>query len=424
MAEAFGYWLKLGFVSFGGPAGQIAMMHQELVEKRRWISEARYLHALNYCMLLPGPEATQLATYLGWLMHGVIGGIVAGMLFFLPSLLILIALAWAYLAYGALPLAAAVLWGVKPAVVAIVLYAAWRIGSRALKHPLLWGFALAAFVAIYFLGVGFPWIVGAAGLAGALLGRFRPALFTGTGRPAPAGNTFGPALIDDHTPTPAHARFSWRRLSATALAFVLIWSAALLLLDGSLRDMALFFTRAAFLTFGGAYAVLPYVYQGGVEHYGWLTGPQMMDGLALGETTPGPLIMVVAFVGYLGGVAKAILASGFWSGVAGAVTATFFTFLPSFMFILLGGPLIEASRGDLKFTAPLAGITAAVVGVIFNLAVFFAGHTFWPRGLAGGIDWPAAGLAAVAFVALWRFRLDILWVVGAAALIGLMRGLV
>ncbi|CAG0978783.1 putative chromate transport protein [Rhodocyclaceae bacterium] len=424
--EAFRYWLKLGFISFGGPAGQIAMMHQELVERRRWISEHRYLHALNYCMLLPGPEAIQLATYIGWMLHGPLGGIMAGVLFFLPSLLILIGLSWGYLTYGSVPAVAGVLWGIKPAVVAIVLFAAWRIGTRALKNGVLWGFAAAAFVAIFFLGIDFPWIVAAAAVAGALGGRLKPDLFRAGGGHGASGKGYGPAVIDDHTPTPSHARFSWSRTLVTGAVFLALWGAAMLVLSGTLRDMGAFFTEAAFLTFGGAYAVLPYVYQGGVEHFGWLTGRQMIDGLALGETTPGPLIRVVAFVGYVGGATKQVFGPDalFAAGVAGAATATFFTFLPSFLFILVGGPAVEATRGDLKFTAPLTGITAAVVGVIVNLAVFFAWHTFWPAATAtapfgGAFDAAAAAVAAAAFVALWRFKADILRVIGACALLGL-----
>lgn len=430
LGEAFKYWLKLGFISFGGPAGQIAMMHQELVEKRRWISEHRYLHALNYCMLLPGPEAIQLATYVGWILHGVPGGIVAGVLFFLPSLLLLIALSWVYLTFGAVPAVASVLWGIKPAVVAVVLFAAWRIGSRALRSRVLWVFAALAFVAIFVFNVGFPWIVAVAALAGAIGGRLAPARFRTGGGHGATGKDYGPAVIDDDTPTPAHARFSWTRTLVTGAVFVAMWAIALLALSGTLRHMGAFFTEAAFLTFGGAYAVLPYVYQGGVEHYGWLSGRQMIDGLALGETTPGPLIMVVAFVGYLGGAQQQVFGPDqlFAGGVAGAMVATYFTFLPSFLFILLGGPIVEATRGDLKFTAPLTGVTAAVVGVVVNLAVFFAWHTFWPDAVksapfAGRFDALSVAIAVAAFVALWRYKADIIKLIGVCALIGLGRAL-
>ncbi|MBM4189308.1 MAG: chromate efflux transporter [Betaproteobacteria bacterium] len=426
LAEAFPYWLKLGFISFGGPAGQIAMMHTELVEKRRWISEHRFLHALNYCMLLPGPEAIQLAIYIAWLMHGVLGAVVAGVLFFLPAFALLSALAAVYLNFGDVPLVAGIFYGIKPAVVAVVLFAAWRIGSKALKNELLYGIAALAFIGIFFFKIGFPWIVLAAAILGAIGGKFAPAKFKGGGGHGASNKEYGPALIDDDTPPPAHAAFSWGKLSAKVVVFVAIWGAAMLAITGNdtLTTMGDFFTRAAFLTIGGAYAVLPYVYQGAVEQHGWLTGLQMMDGLALGETTPGPLIMVVTWVGYLGGVAKQVFADPIAAGLAGAAVATFFTFLPSFLFILAGGPLVESTRGDLKFTAPLAGITAAVVGVIINLAVFFAWHTFWPRGteaapFTGGFEWLPVVVAIAAFIALWKYKQDIMRVIGACAAIGL-----
>ena len=430
LAEALPYWFKLGFVSFGGPAGQIAMMHQELVERRRWISERRFLHALNYCMLLPGPEAIQLAIYLAWLMHGLAGGVLAGLLFFLPAFALLVTLSWVYLAFGAVPAVAGILWGIKPAVVAIVAFAAWRIGTKALKNGLLWGFAAAAFVAIFALDLPFPAIVLAAAAAGALGGRLAPDKFRAGGGHGAAGKGYGPALIDDDTPPPPHAAFRWGRLALYAATGLVLWGAAMLAVAGTLRAMGGFFTKAALLTFGGAYAVLPYVYQGAVEHYGWLTGPQMIDGLALGETTPGPLIMVVTYVGFVGGWTKQVLGADalFLGGLAGATVATFFTFLPSFLFILAGGPLVEATHGDLKFTAPLTGITAAVVGVILNLAVFFAWHVLWPQAspaapFAGGFQWPALAIAVAAFLALWRWKMDVIPVIGACATLGLARSL-
>ena len=431
LGEAFVYWLKLGFISFGGPAGQIAMMHQELVVNRRWLSEHRFLHALNYCMLLPGPEAIQLAIYIAWLMHGVAGAILAGVLFFLPAFGLLAALAGIYLTFGDLPLIQGIFAGIKPAVVAVVLFAAWRIGSRTIRNPLLGAIALLAFVAMFFFQVDFPWILLTAALLGVAGGRLAPALFRAGGGHGASQEPLGPALLDDHTPPPPHARFSWRALVLTLLTFLLTWVLALGAVTGfpALYDMGEFFTKAAFLTIGGAYAVLPYVYQGAVEHYGWLTGPQMMDGLALGETTPGPLIMVVTWVGYLGGVAKQVFPEPLLAGLAGAAVATFFTFLPSFLFILAGGPLVEGTRGELKFTAPLTAITAAVVGVILNLAVFFAWHGFWPQGteaapFAGPFHWPAVLVAGAAFLALWRFKIDILPVIGVCALLGLASSLV
>lgn len=419
LAHAFWYWLKLGFISFGGPAGQIAIMHQDLVEKKRWISERRFLHALNYCMVLPGPEAQQLAVYIGWLMHKTWGGIIAGTLFVLPSLFILIFLSWIYLAFGNVPVVAGILYGIKPAVVAIVLFAAYRIGSRALKNGVLWGIAAAAFLAIFAFDVPFPAIVLAAGLIGYIGGRVAPEKFATGGGHGKAKDGFGAALIADDTPTPIHARFSWARLLRVALVGVAIWATAMLLLvtefgwQGVFTQMGWFFTKAAMLTFGGAYAVLPYVYQGAVEHYHWLTPLQMMDGLALGETTPGPLIMVVAFVGFVGGWSQALFGPDalFLAAASAASVVTFFTFLPSFIFIFLGGPLVESTHGDLKFTAPLTGITAAVVGVILNLAVFFAYHVLWPQSWSGRFEWFSALLVTVALITLLRYRVGVIPVI-------------
>jgi len=435
--EAFRYWLKLGFISFGGPAGQISMMHTELVEKRRWISEHRFLHALNYCMVLPGPEAIQLAIYIGWLMHGVLGGIVAGILFLLPSLILLIGLSWVYLAYGDLPAIAGILYGIKPAVVAIVVFAAYRIGSKAIKNAVLLALAAAAFVAIFAFKVPFPYIVLGAAVLGYIGGHLLPGKFKSGGGHGASDRGYGPALIDDHTPVPDHARFSWPRVIVFAVAGVVIWLAGMALLYGAggwqatLTQMGWFFTKAAFLTIGGAYAVLPYVYQGGVEHYGWLTGPQMIDGLALGETTPGPLIMIVTYVGFIGGWTKQVFGPEWLAlgGSGGALVATFFTFLPSFLLILIGGPAVESTRHDIKLAAPFTAITAAVVGVILNLAVFFAYHVLWPKGFLqplefktvfDGFQWFSALIAAGAFIALWRFKADIIRVILACGAAGLL----
>ncbi|NMM28370.1 MAG: chromate efflux transporter [Glaciimonas sp.] len=426
--EAFAFWLKLGFISFGGPAGQISIMHQELVENRRWISERRFLHALNYCMVLPGPEAQQLAIYIGWLMHRTWGGIVAGALFVLPSLLILIVLSWVYIAFGNLPLVTGLFYGIKPAVTAIVLQAAHRIGARALKNNTLWAIAAASFVAIFALNLPFPAIVAAAALIGAIGGRIAPDTFKVGGGHGKADTSFGPALIDDDTPTPVHARFSWFGLLRITVVGALLWAIPMGLLtaiygwEHALTQMGWFFTKAALLTFGGAYAVLPYVYQGAVGHYGWLTASQMIDGLALGETTPGPLIMVVAFVGFVGGYVKALFGpdSLFLAGAVAASVVTWFTFLPSFLFILAGGPLVEATHGDLKFTAPLTAITAAVVGVILNLALFFGYHVLWPQGFGATFDWVSALIALAAAVALFRFKRNVIHVIAACAVVGLI----
>ncbi|MDP1524418.1 MAG: chromate efflux transporter [Rhodocyclaceae bacterium] len=426
LGESFKYWLKLGFISFGGPAGQIAMMHQELVEKRRWISEHRFLHALNYCMLLPGPEAIQLAIYISWLMHGVKGAVMAGVSFFLPAFVLLSVLAGIYLNFGDVPAVQGIFYAIKPAVVAVVLFAAWRIGSKTIKNEVLLGIAILAFIGIFFFSIDFPWIVLAAAILGAIGGKLMPAKFKAGGGHGASNKAYGPALIDDDTPPPAHAKFTWKKLTVTTLVFAAIAAVTLLALSGSseLYNMSEFFLKAAFLTIGGAYAVLPYVYQGAVEHFGWLTGPQMMDGLALGETTPGPLIMIVTWVGYIGGVTKSVLGDPVTAGLAGATVATFFTFLPSFWFIIAGGPLVESTRGELKFTAPLTAISAAVVGVILNLAVFFAWHTFWPKATAaapfsGPFEAIPVVIAIVCFIALWKYKQDIMRVIGVCALLGL-----
>ncbi|WKB55872.1 chromate efflux transporter [Eleftheria terrae] len=427
LAQALRFWLKLGFISFGGPAGQIAIMHTELVERRRWISEKRFLHALNYCMVLPGPEAQQLATYIGWLLHRTPGGLLAGALFVLPSLFILVGLSWVYIAFGQVPVVAGIFYGLKPAVTALVLHAAHRIGGRVLRNGWLWGIAIAAFAAMVLLELPFPLIVLAAALLGHVGGRRAPSVFAlgGAGGAVQAG--FGPALIDDHTPTPAHARFSRLRLARVLAAGLGLWLAVMAALvawqgwHGTLAQMGWFFTKAAWLTFGGAYAVLPYVYQGAVEQHQWLSGPQMMDGLALGETTPGPLIMVVAFVGFVGGWLQQVLGpeARFLSGALAATVVTFFTFLPSFIFILAGGPLVESTHGQARFTAPLTAITAAVVGVIVQLALFFAWHVVWPQGRMDEPDLMAAAIAVAAGLALFRWHVGVLPLLAGCGLAGL-----
>jgi chromate transporter len=330
------------------------------------------------------------------------------------------------MAWGSVPAIAGILYGIKPAVTAIVVVAALRIGARALKNGVLWGIAAAAFIALFALNVPFPLIVIGAGLIGAIGGRVAPALFATGGGHGAGGKSYGAAVIDDGTPTPRHALFGWQRFAAVLAAGLLLWGAAMAALaaiygwQSPLAQMGWFFTKAALVTFGGAYAVLPYVYQAAVEHYQWVTALQMIDGLALGETTPGPLIMVVAFVGFVGGWTTQFLGTDslFVAGALAATVVTFFTFLPSFMFILLGGPLVETTHGDLKFTAPLTGITAAVVGVILNLAVFFAYHVLWPQGLQGPFDWPSLVIGLTAFLALWRYKVGIMPVIGACAALG------
>ena len=404
-------------------------MHRDLVDDKRWISEQRFLHALNYCMVLPGPEAQQLATYIGWLMHRSWGGVLAGVLFVLPSLFILIALSWVYMAHGNQPLVAGLFYGIKPAVTAIVVQAAWRIGSRALRSGWLWAIAAASFVGIFALNVPFPAIVLVAACAGP--GGRAPGTRCVCGRRRPCDPPQrAPARADrrSHTHTTgaravSHGR-GWR---AVLLAGALLWALPMGLLTAGFgwahgfTQMGWFFTKAALLTFGGAYAVLPYVVQGAVLQHGWLTPTQMMDGLALGETTPGPLIMVVAFVAFVGGYSQALLGpqATLAAGVLAATLVTWFTFLPSFIFILAGGPLVESTHGNLNFTAPLTAITAAVVGVILNLALFFGQYVLWPAGWAGPLDGAAALIAVAAGVALMHFKRPVMPVLGACAMAGL-----
>jgi chromate transporter len=435
--EAFRFWLQLGFISFGGPAGQIAIMHRELVEKRRWVSEKRFLHALNFCMVLPGPEAQQLATYLGWLMHKTRGGVVAGALFVLPSLVLLIMLSWIYMAFGQQPLVAGIFYGIKSAVAAIVLHALHRIARKSLGNPLLapvpWAIAAMSFIAILVLKLPFPVVVLGAMLTGALLARFAPGALARGGKHSSATQViYDAALIDDDTPTPPHAIFRSSRLAAVLAVGAVLWllpMAALVAANGwsgTLTQIGWFFTKAALLTFGGAYAVLPYVNQAAVEHYHWLTTAQMMDGLALGETTPGPLIIVVAFVGFIGGWARQVLGPDavFLGAALAACVASWFTFLPSFIFILAGGPWVESTRGNLKLTAPLAAVTAAVVGVIANLALFFIAAVAYPASGGRLFDTKPDGIAlllvVLAALALWRLKWGVIPVIMVSAGAGLL----
>ncbi|HZH32505.1 MAG TPA: chromate transporter [Pyrinomonadaceae bacterium] len=494
--EAFRFWVKLGFISFGGPAGQIAIMHRELVERRRWLSEERFLHALNYCMLLPGPEAQQLAIYIGWLMHRTAGGLVAGAFFVIPSVFILLALSYVYAKYGQLNTVAGVLAGFKPVVVAIVVEALLKIGGRALKRRVHFLIAGAAFIAIFFLHVPFPVIVFAAGLCGLAGARLWPQAFlaanTKTANAATADNTTtadrrsaeqetrgetrqvdlspgatqpaaaqpdaaqpdaaqpaaaqpdaalsiaalpvaaqpAPFVIEDDAPPPTHTLPSKSRALKILSVGVVLWVLPFAAISvwggrGSLHaDEYLFFTQAALVTFGGAYAVLAYVTQAAVGSYGWLSHAQAVDGLALAETTPGPLIMVLQFVGFMAawnhppdGLGQTT------SAIAGALITTYTTFLPCFIFIFLGAPYIERLRGNKNLTGALSGITAAVVGVILNLALVFGAAVIWPQGLAGETNWFAAGLSVAAFVALYRFKLDVLLVVLAGGALGFLHNL-
>jgi chromate transporter len=420
--EALRFWVKLGFISFGGPAGQIAIMHRELVERRRWVSEERFLHALNYCMLLPGPEAQQLAIYIGWLLHRTTGGIVAGAFFVIPSIFILLTLSYIYAAYGQVAAVAGVLAGFKPVVVAIVVEAVLKIGGRALKRSVHYLIAALSFIGIYFLHLPFPMIVLAAGLVGLAFTRYWP-------ERAPekiaAEKREWQTVIDDDTPPPPHTLPSRQRALRTLGVGIVLWAlpfAAIVAWRGwsSLHAQAYrFFTQAALVTFGGAYAVLAYVTQAAVANYGWLTQSQAVDGLALAETTPGPLIMVLQFIGFMAGWNQPQGLTSTFSAVSVALVTTYTTFLPCFIFIFLGAPYIELLRNNEHLKAALSSITAAVVGVILNLALVFGASVIWPGGLAGGTNWFAAVMSVAALLALYNFKLDVLWVVLAGGLIGL-----
>jgi chromate transporter len=419
--EAFRFWLKLGFISFGGPTGQIAIMHAELVEKKKWISEARFLHALNYCMLLPGPEAQQLATYVGWLLHKTWGGIVAGAFFVIPSIFILWALSYVYVSFGNLPWVAAIFYGLKPAVLAIVAAAVIRIGSRALKNEVMWALAAAAFIAIFFVHVPFPLIILSAALIGFLGGKWRRDKFLvihGHGKARPE------SVLDDASAIPEHAKPSWARALWVCVIWALLWFAPVLVLawwlgaNHTLVQEGIFFSKAAMVTFGGAYAVLPYVAQQAVQTHRWLTAGQMLDGLGLAETTPGPLIMVTQFVGFLGGWHHPGSLPPLLSATLGALVTTWTTFTPCFLWIFLGGPYIEKLRGNEALTTTLSAVTAAVVGVVLNLAVWFGLHVMVPA--PGAVDGFALLVAAVAFVGMVRWKWDIIPVVLGSSLLGLL----
>ncbi len=434
--EAFRFWLKLGFISFGGPAGQIAIMHKELVDKRRWLGEERFLHALNYCMLLPGPEAQQLAIYIGWLMHRTIGGIIAGALFVIPSIFILLGLSYIYAAYGHVPVVNGVLDGFKPVVVAIVVEALFKIGDRALKLVVHYAVAALAFVAIYFLHIPFPLIVLCAALIGLVGIRLAPAMFT---PPAvhPKAVTDSdhaahiPLAISDDEKQLEHtipSRSRTLKALGIGLALWILPFAALIGWQGlgSLHaNEYRFFTVSALVTFGGAYAVLAYVTQAvTTAPYSWITPTQAVDGLALAETTPGPLIMVLQFVGFMAGWNNpANGMSPLVSGIIGALITTYTTFLPSFVFIFLGAPFIEKLRGNSSISGALSGVTAAVVGVIFNLALVFGAAVILPNGLTGEVNWFALLISIAALTALFRLKIGVLWVIVAGGLIGLIKTL-
>ena len=435
--EAFRFWLKLGFISFGGPAGQIAIMHKELVDKRRWLSDERFLHALNYCMLLPGPEAQQLAIYIGWLMHRTWGGIVAGAFFVIPSIFILLALSYVYAAFGNVPAVAGVLEGFKPIVVAIVVEAVIKIGGKALKRWVHFVIAALAFISIYFLHVPFPLIVLAAAAVGLAGAHFMPGVFAAQTKTKEADKkTDGdgeitdelPLVIDDHAAPPAHTLPNKVRTLKILAVGLVLWLLPFLAIGiwrgwGSLHAQEYkYFTQAALVTFGGAYAVLAYVTQAlTTDPYNWLTRTQAVDGLALAETTPGPLIMVLQFIGFMAGWNNPGDMSPIASAIMGALITTYVTFLPCFLFIFVGAPYIEVLRGNKNLTGALSGVTAAVVGVVLNLALVFGAAVIAPNGLKGDINWFAAVMSIAAFIALYKFKANVLWIVLLGGLIGLVR---
>ena len=421
LKEAVRYWFTLGWISFGGPAGQIAIMHKELVEKRRWISESHFMHALNFCMLLPGPEAQQLATYLGWRMHGWRGGVAAGALFVLPSVFILFALSWLYMAGGHLPWLAAIFYGLLPAVIAVVAEAVLRIGKKALKSPALWTLAALSFVAIYRYQISFVFIILAAALTGWIGHRLVPGQFpAGKGHGDKSGND-----DPDYLALPPSPRSTWKRSAGIITLCLLLWWTPILALGAWLGwqstgfAQGVFFSKAALVTFGGAYAVLPYVAQQAVEKYGWLSHPQMMSGLGLAETTPGPLIMVLQFVGFVGGWQFPGSLSPLAGATVGALITTWATFIPCFLFVFLGAPQVERLREQPRLGAALTAITAAVVGVILNLGVKFAEHGLWPQP-GPSFDWFVAVVAVAAFIAMQKFKVGLMPTIGACALLGLL----
>jgi chromate transporter len=418
--EALRFWLKLGLISFGGPTGQIAIMQTELVERKKWISQSRFLHALNYCMLLPGPEAQQLAIYIGWLLHRTWGGIVAGSLFVIPSIFVLWALSYVYAAFGNIPSIAAIFFGLKPAVMAIVAVAVIRIGRKALRNEIMCALAALAFVAIFFFHVPFPVIILSAGVVGLIGGGFWKTKFDVV---SGHNGIIDESVLSDAAESPKHTRPSWTRAIKLILIWVALWFAPTVAVglwrgwQSTLFQEGLFFSKAAVVTFGGAYAVLPYVTQQALFHFAWLKPGQMMDGLGLAETTPGPLIMVLQFVGFIGAWQHPEGLSPLVAGTLGALITTWATFTPCFLWIFLGGPHIEQLRGNVKLTTALSAITAAVVGVVMNLAVWFAINALFPGRAA--IDWFACIISIAAFVGMLRWTWGVIPVVLGSGLLGL-----
>ncbi len=431
--EAILFWLKLGFISFGGPAGQISTVHHELVDKKHWISEKRFLHALNYCMILPGPEALQLVIYMGWLLHRTIGGIVAGVLFIFPALLLLILLSIIYVTYGQSPIIEGIFLGIKPAVTAIVIAAGYRISKKILKKPIHLAIALTSFSGMQF-NIPYPIIIIGAGILGFLVAKIKPEWMNSNGSAhssKESNKPDTPALIDDDSEQLPHTHFVLKNfliiLFVSFLAFAIPFGALLASFgsDHLFSQLAWFFTKAALLTFGGAYAVLPYVFQAAVENFQWLTTAQMMDGLALGETTPGPLIIVVTYIGFIASYSHTlVMDSPILAGIFGGLVVSWFTFMPSFCFIFLGGPFIESTRSELRLMPILNGITCAVVGVIANLAIFFAIHTLFPDELNPNVRYEhlifAFSIMVVASIALIKYSQSILRVLMVCGLLGIL----
>lgn len=419
--EAFLFWLKLGFVSFGGPAGQIGIMHEFLVDQKKWISDRKFLHALNYCMLLPGPEAQQLATYIGWLLHGTIGGLVAGIFFVLPSVFILLGLSITYVLFGKIAWVAALFYGLKPAVVAIVLLALIKIGKKSLLSIFHYGIAALSFIGIFFFDIPFPYLIIGAVLLGWLSKKIYPPLFSHQQAGAPKQTDESGYYLHSGSTIPGTG-FSAKRLIRQVVIALLLWAAPFALFYTSTgvafwQQLALFFTKAALVTFGGAYAVLPYIAQVTVEKFNWLSNLQMIDGLALGETTPGPLIMVLAFVGFMAGYHH--FQNSILMGSLGLFLTTYYTFLPCFLFILAGAPIIEKTQDNPQVKALLSIVTAAVVGVILNLTIYFALAVVAPQKTFSSLDYFSLLWIVVSFIAMYRFKIGMITWIGVSALAGL-----
>lgn len=421
--EALRFWTKLGFISFGGPAGQIAIMHEYLVEKRKWISDSKFLHALNYCMILPGPEAQQLATYIGWLLHGRWGGLAAGILFVLPSMFILLGLSVVYVSFGNVPWIYAMFSGLKPAVIAIVILALIKIGKKSLLSPFHLFVALAAFVCIFFFNVPFPLIILGAVILAALTRQIFPTFFKANNGISKNKEIDERDYYINKNSVAENVGYSPKRFWKQIWTGMLLWTVPLLafyFLSGDFpfwKQVSLFFTQAAFVTFGGAYAVLPYVAQVSVEKFGWLTNLEMIDGLALGETTPGPLIMVLVFVGFMAGFNH--FGNSIAMGSLGLLTTTYYTFLPCFLFIFIGAPIIERTQENSRIKEILSLVTAAVVGVVLNLTIYLGRAVIFPKELLlSGLDYITVAWIAVSFLAMYRYNIGMITWIGISALFG------